>query len=91
MFDLRKKILIFFRDYSFLLSEAKYKAKYGRGLKILTSKQMLQRLPIALAQVKAGDTSENLLNEARKIMYSLYRAKEITKKVYNNIMNSIKL
>ena len=52
---------------------------------------MLQGLPIALAQVKAGNTSENLLNEIRQIIYSLYRAKEITKKVYNNIMNSIKL
>ena len=47
---------------------------------------MLQKLPIALAQVKAGNTSENLLNEVRKIIYSLYRAKEITKKVYNNII-----
>ena len=74
-----------------MLSEAKYKAKYRKGLKILTSKQMLQRLPIALAQVKAGNTSENLLNEIRQIIYSLYRAKEITKKVYNNIMNSINL
>ena len=52
---------------------------------------MLQRLPIALAQVKAGDTSENLLNEIRQIIYSLYRAKEITKKVYNNIMNSMRV
>ena len=41
---------------------------------------MLQRLPIALAQVKAGDTSKNLLNEIRQMIYSLYRAKEITKK-----------
>ena len=51
---------------------------------------MLQRLPIALAQVKAENTSENLLNEIRQIMYSLYRAKEITKKLYDNLMNSIK-
>ena len=49
---------------------------------------MSQRLPIAPAQVKAGITSENLLNEIRQIIYSSYRAKEITKKVYNNIMNS---
>ena len=90
-FDLREKIIDFFRDYSLLLSEVKYKTKYGRGLKILTSKQILQRLPIALAQVKAGNTSENLLSEIREIIYSLYRSKEITKKVYNNIMNSIKL
>ena len=61
------------------------------NLKILTPKQMLQRLPIALAQVKAGNTSENLLNEIRQIIYSLYRAKIITKIEYNNTMNSIKL
>ena len=60
-------------------------------LKILSRKQMFQRLPITLAQVKEGNTFENLLNEIRQIIYSLYRAKEITKKVYNNIMNSIKL
>ena len=52
---------------------------------------MLQRLLIALAQVKVGNTSENLLNEIRQIIYFLYRAKEITKKVYNNRMNAIKL
>ena len=52
---------------------------------------MLQRLPIALVQVKAGNISENLLNEIRQIIYSLYRTKEITKKGYNNIINSIKL
>ena len=58
-------------------------------LKILTPKQMLQRLPIALAQVKAGNNSENLLNEIRQIIYSLYQAKEITKKVYNNLIKSL--
>ena len=52
---------------------------------------MQQRLTIALAQVKAGNTSENLLNEARKIMYSLFRAEKITKKVCNNRLNSIKM
>ena len=57
-------------------------------MKILTPKQMLQRLPIALARVKAGYTSRNLLNEIRQIIYSLYWAKEITKIVYNNIKNS---
>ena len=50
---------------------------------------MLQRLSIALAQVRAGNTSENLLNAIRQITYSLNRAKEIIKKVYNNMMNSI--
>ena len=60
-------------------------------LKISTPNQMLKRLPIALAQVKAGNNSESLLNEIRQIIYSLYRSKEITKKVYNNIINSIKV
>ena len=58
-------------------------------LKILTHKQMLQRLPIALAQVKAGNNSESLLNEIKQIVYSLYQSKRITKKVYNNIIKSI--
>ena len=49
-------------------------------LKVLTPKQMLQRLPIALAQVKAGNNSESLLNEIRQIVYSLYQSKQITKK-----------
>ena len=64
----------------------------GKGLKIWTPKQMLQRLPIALAQVKAGNNSERLLNEIRKIGYSLYQSKQITKKVqYNNIIKSINI
>ena len=50
---------------------------------------MLQRLPIALTQVKAGNNSESLLNENRKIVYSLYQSKQITKKVYSNIIKSI--
>ena len=63
----------------------------GEGLKILTPNEMLKRLPITLAQVKAGNNSESLSNEIRQIVYSLYRSKEITKKVYNNIINSIKV
>ena len=54
------------------------KSTQGKGLKTLTPKQMLQRLPIALAQVKTGNKFENLLNEIRKIIYSLYQAKENT-------------
>ena len=50
---------------------------------------MLKRLPIALAQVKADNNSENLLNEIRQIIYSLYQSKEITKKVYNNLIESL--
>ena len=52
---------------------------------------MLQRLPMALAQIKAGNNSENLLNEIRQIVYSSYQSKEITKKVYNNIIKSMKV
>ena len=52
---------------------------------------MLQRLSIALAQIKTGNSSEDLLNEIRQIVYSLCRSKEITKKVYNNIIKSIKV
>ena len=53
-------------------------AKYGEGLKILTHKQMLQRLPIALAQVRAGNTSEYLLNEIRQIIFCNLLKKYIT-------------
>ena len=67
------------------------KSQEGEGLKILAPNQMLKRLPTALAQVKAGNNSESLLNKIRQIVYSLYRSKEITKKVYNNIINSIKV
>ena len=49
---------------------------------------MFQRLPIALAQVKAGNNSESLLNEIRQIVYSLYQSKQITKTVYNNLIKS---
>ena len=56
----KKKVINLFRDYSFFLSGSKCKTKNGEELKILTSKQILQRLPIALAQ--AGNTSENLLS-----------------------------
>ena len=59
----------------------------AKGNKILTPKQMPQRLPIALAQVKTCNPSEKLLKEIRQIIYSLYQEKEITEKVYNNIMN----
>ena len=89
LYKARKEAIKFYDDYSLMASEAKNKATKGTGLKILTPKQMLQRLSIALAQVKAGNNSENLLNEIRQIVYSLYQSKEITKKVYNNIIKSI--
>ena len=93
LYDLRQKIINLFNDNAKIRSEAIYKSRQnkttGTGLKILTLKQMIQRLPIALAQVKASNNSESLLNEIRQIVYSLYQSKQITKKVYNNIIKSI--
>ena len=65
------------------------KSTTGRGLKVLTPKQMLQRLPITLAQVKTRNNSESSLNEIRQIVYSLYQSKQLTKKLYNNIITFI--
>ena len=80
LYSARKEATKFYDDYSSMMSEARFKAKTkGTGLKILTPKQMLQRLPIALAQLKAGENSESLLNEIRQIVYSLYQSKQITK------------
>ena len=61
----------------------------GKGLKILTPNQMLSRLPIALAQLKAGNNSERLKNEIRQLLYSLYRSENMTKQVYNNLVDYI--
>ena len=62
----------------------------GSGLKILTNKQMLKRLPILLAQKLAENNSSKLKNEARQILYSLYRSKVLTKTVYNNLIRAIR-
>ena len=69
--------------------EAKQDGTKGIRLKILTPKQMFQRLPTALAQVKAGNNSESLLYQIGQIAYSLYQSKQITRKIYNNIIKSI--
>ena len=61
----------------------------GKGLKILTPNKMLSRLPITLAQLKAGNSSEKLKNEIRQLLYSLYRSKNMTKQVYNNLIKHI--
>ena len=63
--------------------------KKGSGLKILTNKQMLNRLPILLAQIQVGNNSNKLKNEARQILYSLYRSKVLTKTVYNNLIKAL--
>ena len=61
-----------FNDYPREKSRCIYESKHGKGLKMFTPKQMLQRLPIALAQISAANNSESLLNEMRQIVYSLY-------------------
>ena len=91
LYKARNEAIKFYDDYSLIMWEAKIKATKGTGLKTLTPKQILQRLPIALAQVKAGNNSECLLNEIRQIVYSLCQSKQITKKIYNNIVRSIHL
>ena len=73
------------------MSEAMYKTKQGTGLKILTLKQMLQRLLIALAQVKTSNNSRSLLNEIRQIVYFLHQSNVNNKTVYNNITKSMHL
>ena len=72
-----------------LLKKEKKKKKSGEGLKILTSNQMLSRLPITLAQLEAGNNSEKLKNEIRQLLYSLYRSRNMTKQVYNNLIKYI--
>ena len=92
-YNARNDAIKFIEDYGSMILKTKKLAREqeGTGLKMLTPNQMLKRLPIALAQVTAGYNSESLSNEIRQIIYSLYRSKEITKKVYNNIINSIKV
>ena len=90
-FDGREKALNDFKSKIFL-TKSKETGRLNANqfeLKILRPKQMLQRLPKALAEVKAGNNSENLLDKIRQIIYSLYQSKEITKKLYNNIIKSI--
>ena len=89
LYKARNEAIEFYDNYSSMMSEAKLKATKRAILKLLTPKQMLQRLPITLAHVKAGNISKNLSNEIRQIVYSLYQSKEITKKVYKKIIKSI--
>ena len=93
LYDSRQKIIDLFKNYSTIKSESIFRSEHGetkgKGLKIITPKQMLQRLLIALAQVKVSNISESLLNEVRQIVYSLCQSKQITKRVYNNIIKSI--
>ena len=87
LFNARDNAIKFYEDYSSMIFEARKLAREqeGGGLKILTPNQMLKRLLIAIAQIKAGNNSET-----RRIVYYLYRSKKITKMLYNNIINLVK-
>ena len=89
LYESREAVIKLFNDYSSIAYEAKYKSIHGEELKILTPKQMLQRLTIALAQVKARNTSENLLNEFRKLYILCMEQNKLLKKYI--IIKSIKL
>ena len=75
-----EKIVIFNREN---------RKQQGLGLKILTPNQILRRLPISLAQLKAGNNSEKLKNEIRQLLYSLYRSKQLTKQLYKSLIDII--
>ena len=90
----QKKMIRYARDLKDVVDLYNLKSdsdtsKKGEGLKILNNKQTLNRLPILLAQIEAGNNSYKLKNEARQILYSLYRSKLLTKTVYNNLIKSI--
>ena len=70
-------------------SAAQKRNQQDKGLKILTPNQMLRRLPISLAQLKAGNNSEKLKNEIRQLLYSLYRSKKLTKQIYKSLIDII--
>ena len=91
LYNSREEVVQVFNDYAKSMSRNIYDSKQGTRPKILTPKQILQRLPIVPLEIKAGNNSESSLNEIRQIVYSLYQSNEITKKVYNNIIKSIKV
>ena len=90
LYKARNLVIKFYDDYSLMTYEAKNKANNktsGKGLKILTTKQLLQRLLMVLAQVNTGNNSENVLNEIRQVVYFLYQSKDNKN---NNNTNNIK-
>ena len=94
LYQSRQTVIKLFNDYSSIATAAKRKAKKGKTIKNVKSQRNASKITnfaCVLAQAKAGNTSENLQTEIRQIKYSLYRRKETTKKVYNNIMNSVML
>ena len=72
-----------------ILDFNKIEQQEGQGIKILTPNQMLNRLPIALAQLKAGSNSNKLKNEIRQLLYSLYRSKNMTEQIYKSLIGII--
>ena len=78
--DAREEVTKFLKDYSAMRNIGRYDTTREKRLEIFTAKQLLQRLPISFARENVGNTSENLLNEIRQIIYYLYQAKEIAKK-----------
>ena len=89
MMQLRLKRMKKIKDIVERLLEFNNKIQSEQGLKILTPSQMLTRLPITLAQLKAGNNSEKLKNEIRQLLYSLYRSKKLTKNVYKSLVDII--
>ena len=67
----------------------KEEQEIGKGLKIMIPREMITRLPILLAQKQAGNNSQKLNNEIRQIIYSLYRSKNLSKTIYNHLIDSI--
>ena len=84
----QKKLLNYGNEFKKIIEKSFNPSR--SGLKILNKKQMLNRLPLLLAQIEAGNNSNKLKNEARQILYSLYRSKALTKTVYNKLIKSIR-
>ena len=80
LYKARNNVIKFYDDYSSMVSEARHEASKGTGIKILTTKQMLYRLAIALAQVKVDSNSENILHESRKLFILCVNQKKCLKK-----------
>ena len=77
------------RVVKIILDFNKLKQQKGQGIKILTPKQILNRLPIALAQLQAENNSNKFKNEIRQLLYSLYRSKNMTEQVYKSLISII--
>ena len=90
LYKARNKPIKFYDDYFLMMSEAKYSATKGKGRKILTPEQMLQRLPIALAQVKAGNNSESLLMKSNKLLILCINQKKSPKKYTITLLSQYK-